>query len=57
MFLADHRTYRIIGEPKRSNPGVVKLSLDAGMHLDTVSYCFISPVLLQLICETDVITR
>ena len=37
MFLSDHRTFRVVGEPKRSNPGVVKLSLDAGMHLDTVS--------------------
>ena len=38
MFLSDVRTVRIISEPKSINPGVVKLMLDAGMHIETVSH-------------------
>lgn len=37
MFLSDPRTLRIIGEPKRNNPAIIKTSCDAGMHLETVS--------------------
>ncbi|KAI0795395.1 acyl-CoA N-acyltransferase [Abortiporus biennis] len=34
LFLADPRTDRIIGEPKESNPAVLKLSLDIGMNIE-----------------------
>lgn len=37
MFLSDPRTLRIVGEPKRNNPAIIKTSCDAGMHLETVS--------------------
>ena len=37
IFLADPRTWRIVGEPKRANPPIIKTSIDAGMHLETVS--------------------
>ncbi|THG98059.1 hypothetical protein EW145_g7490 [Phellinidium pouzarii] len=38
MFLADPRTARIIGEPKRNNPAIIKTSVDAGMHIKTAFY-------------------
>ncbi|KAI5118339.1 hypothetical protein M0805_009142 [Coniferiporia weirii] len=38
MFLADPRTARIIGEPKRNNPAIIRTSIDAGMHLETSFY-------------------
>lgn len=38
MFLADPRTHRIICEPKQSNPAILKVMSDAGMHVETVSY-------------------
>lgn len=37
MFLADPRTLRVIGEPKKSNAAIIRTSQDAGMHLQTVS--------------------
>ncbi|KAI0072067.1 hypothetical protein K474DRAFT_1668261 [Panus rudis PR-1116 ss-1] len=36
LLLADPRTERVIGEPKAANPRIVKLSLDVGMHLQTI---------------------
>ncbi|EJD04589.1 uncharacterized protein FOMMEDRAFT_28247 [Fomitiporia mediterranea MF3/22] len=38
LFLADPRTTRIIGEPKRINGPIIKTSIDAGMHLETQSF-------------------
>ncbi|KAL5534935.1 hypothetical protein ACEPAF_3025 [Sanghuangporus sanghuang] len=40
MFLADPRTWRIIGEPKRINGPIIRTSEDAGMHLETKSFYF-----------------
>lgn len=37
MFLADPRTQRIICEPKQSNPAILRVMSDAGMHVETVS--------------------
>ena len=36
IFLADPRTAKIIGEPKRINGAIIKMSINAGMHLQTV---------------------
>ena len=37
MFLSDPRTERIVAEPKASNTSVMKLILNSGMHIETVS--------------------
>ena len=37
IFLSDPRTQRVIGEPKVSNHGVIRLSEATGMHVHTVS--------------------
>lgn len=37
-FLSDPRTVRLVGEPKRSNPAILKTSVDAGMHFETFFY-------------------
>jgi len=36
LFLADPRAERVIGEPKASNAAIVKISVDNGMHVETV---------------------
>ncbi|TDL21205.1 hypothetical protein BD410DRAFT_840675 [Rickenella mellea] len=36
LFLADPRTQRIIGEPKHGNAAIMKMSIDGGMHVQTV---------------------
>jgi len=35
-FLSDPRTERVIGEPKANNPGIIKVSLETGMHIMTM---------------------
>ncbi|KAI6026541.1 acyl-CoA N-acyltransferase [Pisolithus microcarpus] len=35
-FLADSRTERAIGEPRADNASIVKVSLDAAMHIETI---------------------
>lgn len=35
-FLADPRTERAIGEPRADNAAIVKVSLDAAMHIETI---------------------
>ncbi|KAH8111118.1 acyl-CoA N-acyltransferase [Phellopilus nigrolimitatus] len=38
IFLAETRTTRVVGEPKRANAAIVRTSVDAGMHLETSFY-------------------
>jgi len=38
VFLSDPRTVRIFGEPKANNPAIIKMSLDAGMHVQSTFY-------------------
>ncbi|KAH8105064.1 siderophore biosynthesis protein [Phellopilus nigrolimitatus] len=38
IFLAEARTARVVGEPKRANAAIVRTSVDAGMHLETSLY-------------------
>lgn len=42
---------RIIGEPKRANPAIIRTSEEAGMHLQTVSrrYNFLEIIIFEYI--------